>query len=88
MKNLLLLTEEQSVWAELWDYFVNNFFSIEYREYENLQFSSSMFTLRSMIICMFIGILLASLLALSTNECWAISCGQLRERKQLSRERQ
>lgn len=64
MKNLLLLTEEQSVWAELWDYFVNNFFSIEYREYENLQFSSSMFTLRSMIICMFIGILLASLLAL------------------------
>lgn len=64
MANFLLLNEEQSVWSELWDYFVEKYFTIEYGNYENLNFSSSMFSLQSMIICLFIGVLLASVLAL------------------------
>lgn len=70
MRNLLLLSaatsaEEPSLFAELRDYFVDKYFSIEYGSYENFDVGSgALFSVQSLIVCLFIGLLLASVLAI------------------------
>ncbi|MBQ8398141.1 MAG: hypothetical protein IJX53_08115 [Clostridia bacterium] len=60
-----LTSEEPGLLSELWDYFVNKYFSIEYGVYDNIDVgSSAFFSPASIIICMFIGIVLASVLAI------------------------
>lgn len=65
MRNFFLTTEEPTLLRELWDYFVNKYFSIEFGIYENIDVSSSaFFSPGSIVVCLFIGIVLASALAI------------------------
>ena len=65
MKNFLLTSEEPSLFEELWDYIVDKFFTIEYGTYENIRVDTNpFFSAGSLIICMAIGVLLASALAI------------------------
>lgn len=70
MKTLLLsyaaeAAEEPSLFAELRDYFVDKYFSIEFGNYENINVSADgLFSVRSILICLFIGILAASVMAI------------------------
>lgn len=60
-----LTSEEPTLLRELWDYFVNKYFTMEYGVYDNISVDgSSLFSLGSIIVCMVIGILLASVMAI------------------------
>lgn len=65
MLNFLLTSEEPSLIRELWDYFIDKYFSIEYGLYDNFEVGgSAFFSPGSIVVCMFIGIVLASVLAI------------------------
>ncbi|MBQ2766803.1 MAG: hypothetical protein IJF49_01860 [Clostridia bacterium] len=66
LQNFLLTveSEEPSLIKELWDSIVNKYFTIEFGEYQNINLSNPMFSAKSILICCFIGILLASVLAI------------------------
>lgn len=60
-----ILTEEQSLLSELWEYFGNKYFPSDLGEYSNFDIGgSSLVTFRVIVFGIFIGINLASLLAI------------------------
>lgn len=62
---MLLAEEEQpSLFTELWNYFKERYFSIETREYENINLGTgNLITLQNVVIGLFIGLIAASAFA-------------------------
>ena len=54
------VSEEPTLIAELWDYFVDKYFTMEFGYYQNINVSNPLFSATSMIIALFIGIVIAS----------------------------
>lgn len=62
---MLLAEEEQpTLFSELWNYFKERYFSVETRDYENINLGSgSLITLQTVVIGLFIGLIIASAFA-------------------------
>lgn len=62
--SLFSALESKSVIAELWEYFVDKYFTPHYGDYEHITVgSSSMISLQSIVIAFFIGVNIASVMA-------------------------
>lgn len=59
------LTEEQSLFSELWEYFSEKYFTPQYGDYEHITVgTSAMVSLRTIVFGFFIGINIAAILAI------------------------
>ena len=54
------VSEEPSLIAELWNYFVDKYFTMEFGYYQNINLSNPLFSATSVIVALFIGIIIAS----------------------------
>ena len=65
MANFLLTAiEEPSLWEEIWKYLEDKYFTIDYGNYQHLQMSNPVFSIRTLLICFWVGIVLAAALAI------------------------
>lgn len=63
-KIALTTSEQPSLIAELWDYFIDKYFTLEFGYYENINVSSPLISASTVIVGLFIGIIVASGLAI------------------------
>lgn len=64
MLHFYLTSEEPSLIRQLFDYFVEKYFSIDYGNYNYIDLGTGLVNPASMIVCLFIGIVIASIAAL------------------------
>ena len=57
-------TQEPSLWEEIWKYLEDKYFTIEYGNYQHIQMNNPVFSIRTLLICFWLGIMLAAVLAI------------------------
>lgn len=58
------VVEEPSLLEELWDYFINKYFTMNHGPYDNINLSNPLFSATTVIVCLFIGVIIASAIAI------------------------
>ena len=59
---LLTAAEEPSLWEEIWKYLEDKYFTVDYGNYQHIQMNNPVFSLRTLLICFWVGIMLAAVL--------------------------